>query len=651
MKYRKILSIALLSFALSGCEDFLTVDSPSSFDASYVFTNAADAEKMIMGVYSLFAQDTYTSRMSNTWMQNTDVEVMAPGASPDGSRRDIWSLQGGLLTNFGDIYKCWQDNYLAIDRANQCIEGILKSDVVNTQDMQNLLGEAYCLRAYRYFLLCNFWGDVPYFREAAKAGMELDIPKTDKHFIYSGMIQDLINCEGQMYFADQMTAGIERMNREFALGFIARLSLFRAGYGMTKEGVMKRAEDYLDMNDPGLAVTYTLDGVTKTARTSDEYYQLAKDYCLRLIALKGRELNPDFGQIFKNQCTWTKPVNDEMLFEIGFGNVNGGGDVGWCVGTTVTSSSKGSTTIQVGLAANYYYLFDPRDKRLPVTISAIEYTSDTNQKPVGPVSLGSGKWNRLWLTSNPGSLSSKGTGINWPILRYSDILLMLAEAENQLNGPSDLACGMLAKVRSRAFDAAYHDEMVSQYIASLADKQSFFEAIVKERALEFGGECMRKFDLIRWNNYGKKIIEAKQFLNNVGKAANDLDLENPEVAPFANYARRLYYQRKDGTVIFMNTHYNPEIIPEETVGDEELEKYPDKYAYINWSSALYKKITDKVTGIVTYEPSDFTVRSWRGYTDPTGVAAVPYLLPISSQTVATSIYLNNDGYGHQLTTN
>jgi starch-binding outer membrane protein, SusD/RagB family len=95
--------------------------------------------------------------------------------------------------------------------------------------MKMLLGEAYCLRAYRYFLLCNFWGDVPYFTQAAKAGMQLDVPKTDKNIIYSGCTQDLVDCEEDMYFADEFADGIERMNREFAIGMIARLALFRAG--------------------------------------------------------------------------------------------------------------------------------------------------------------------------------------------------------------------------------------------------------------------------------------------------------------------------------------------------------------------------------------------------------------------------------------
>lgn len=649
MKKYKILIISCFLASLFSCDDFLNVETPSSFDADYVFSNSDDAKKAVLGVYALFSQDTYTSRMSNVWMQNTDVEVTAPGSASDGSRRDIWSLEASGLTGFSDIYKAWQDNYLAIDRANQCIEGIQKSGAANEPEMKMLLGESYCLRAYRYFLLCNFWGDVPYFRESAKAGMEFDIPKVDKNIIYSGMMQDLVNIEEDMYFADAYGDGIERMNREFALGMIARLAMFRAGYGMTKEGVMKRADDYLDVTgDENLAVKYIVNGSEKVARTSQEYYQLAKDYCQKLISLKDRTLNPDFAGIFRNQCEWKKTVNDDILYEVAFGNTNGGGDVGWCIGVTVSSSSKGSTTIQVGLSPTYYFSFDQKDTRRDATISKISYASDTEQKVAGPTSLSVGKWNRLWMTYDSGSGSSKSTGINWPLMRYSDVLLMLAEADNEINGsPTTLAKEMLSRVRKRAFPAEVHNEKITAYINKLTSKEDFFNAIVNERAWEFGGECLRKFDLIRWNKYGEKIVETKKMLDNIGKAAYQLDLTNPEVLQYANYAPVLYYQKKGGKITFLNDFYSSDVIPDKIVPAEDLEKPENEgaYASLNWAKDLYKKVENKDTKEVTYESADYTTRCWRGYKDASGLSAVPYLVPISTQTIETSVHLNNDGYG------
>ncbi len=629
---------------LSSCDDFLDTSSLSNFDSKYVFSNAEDSKRAVLGVYALFTQDSYTSRMSNVWMQNTDVEVMAPGPMADGSRRDIWTLQGGLLTGFGDIKTAWDHNFLAIDRANQCIEGIKGSPVANTKEMKMLLGESYCLRAYRYFLLCNFWGDVPYFTEAAKAEMQLDVPKTDKNIIYSGLIQDLINVEEDMFFADQFSDGIERMNREFALGFITRLAMFRAGFGMTADGRMQRADDYLNVaSNDSLAVTYTYKGVSKTARTYTEYYQLAKDYAEKLIELKGRELT-DYAKVFMNQNRWERPVNDDMLYEVAFGSTNSGGDVGWCVGVPVTGGTFGTTTIQVSYSPTYYFSFDENDKRRDVCISRVGFSSDTEQNVLGVTGLAAGKWNRLLLKTSQGATSSKGTGINWPVLRYADVLLMLAEAENELNGPTALAKQMLAKVRARAFDPAHHGTKVDAYIAGIGSKDAMFNAIVDERAWEFGGEGLRRFDLVRWNLYGKKIVETKNKINNMGKAAHGLELDNPDVAQFASIARKIYFVREStGKIKFLNYYTEPTQVE---IDNWTLTHGP--VSSVNWGSNLYKKVTS-TDGVVTYEPADYTVRCWRGYLDPTGVTPVPYLIPINTQTVAASKFLTNQGYGLVLT--
>src|ERR1035437_8024958 len=142
MKMKKYYSILIITITvvmlISSCKKFLAPDSMSTFTESYVFSSVGDAKKMVLGVYALFAQDLYTSRMSSVFMQNTDIEASARGVAPDGSRRDVWALQGGLLVSFGDINTMWQHNYLAIDRANQCIEGIQKSGLANNQDMKML---------------------------------------------------------------------------------------------------------------------------------------------------------------------------------------------------------------------------------------------------------------------------------------------------------------------------------------------------------------------------------------------------------------------------------------------------------------------------------------------------------------------------------
>lgn len=658
MKLNKyILATMVGAVTLTSCDDFLEVDSPSQFDSNYVFATETDALKVLLGAYSEFNQDPYSSRMANVWAQNTDVECIAPGDKPDGSRRDVWSLQGGLLENFGDVKKAWDSNYLAIDRANQVIEGLAGN---SDPKMKALLGEAYCLRAYRYWMLCNIWGDVPYFAESAKAGMELDLPKTDKNIIFTKEIQALIDHEADMAFSDVHAAGVERMNRDFAIGLIARLSMFRAGYGMTADGTMKKADDYLDVTSPDLTVTYTIDGVEKKASTSQDYYQLAKDYCQKLISLKDRSLNPDFKQLFKNQCEFKPVPGGEILYEVA--HVAGqGGDVCWCIGQTVTGGSKGKTTIQVNLSPAYYCSFDDKDVRRDVTCTFVKYSNDNYQEVDAITSMSVGKWSRMMMTSDPGAESSKGTGVNWPLMRYSDVLLMLAEAENELNGPSELAKSMLKRVRERAFAVEDHAEKVDGYVNTLSSKDAFFDAIVDERAWEFGGEALRKYDLVRWNIYGQKIIETKEILTQMGRSSVEEFQGEAGVQPYLNLARKLYYTREGGLISFLNVKYalSPEEEPTETISSKDLDKEENKgkYATSNFTSSLIKAITaidpdtkeEYKTG--EYEPATYIQNCYRGYTDVTGKSAVPYLLPIGAETVANSAVLNNDGYGHVRTSN
>jgi hypothetical protein len=681
-----ILIVTLGIFALSSCNDFLNVSSLSLADTKFVFSTTEDAQKVLTGVYVKFCEDPYTSRMSNAWMQNTDVECFNPAAGiPSGSyRTDLFGLQSSADVSFSDVYNGWNNNYQAIDRANQVIDGIKSSAISNNPEMQQMLGEAYCLKAYRYWMLCNFWGDVPYFDIPAKFGDELDKPKSDKNIVYSKCLQDLVNIEGKMKFSDINTGGIERMNRDFALGLIARIALFRAGYGMTADGTMKRADDYLDVaTNSDLAVSYTdNDGIVQKATTYTDYYKMAKNYAQKLINLKPRALRSDFVSIFKDECQYTVTNNDEVLYEVAF-TVSQGGDVGWVIGVANTgTNANGNTTDQVGLSPLYYMSFADNDVRRDATCARYSNVNDTVAACSNVTNLFAGKWNRAWATKALGSGSSKGTGINWPLMRYSDVLLMLSEAENELNGPTDIAKSALKAVRERAFaNSPTYSKDVTNYVDSVsASKDQFFKAIVNERAWEFGGECLRKFDLVRWNNYGEIVNKAVVDLNNWAISTDTLLMKtvqstHPDAQKFNNWADNLYYTKSGNKLFWANNKYKV----------TDLTTVAGKYK-VSWGAYLLKKVTTytyngvtytaiikttnadgtltytldgtvkvtiastDVTGIqkvVSYQASDLATRLYHGYTGSTGIGigSVPYLMPIGTLTLSSSAVLNNNGYG------
>lgn len=711
MKSIKYISLAALGIlSLSSCNDFLDTTSPSQQDATFVFSNTEDATKMINGVYVEFCQDQFTSRMSNCWMQNTDVEAMVPSAGRPSSahRSDIWGLQAAADEGFADIYKAWNSNLLAIDRANQVIQGINESAIKDNAEIRQILGEAVCLKAYRYLLMCNFFGDVPFYNDMAVSGDVLDKPREDKFRIYSQLLQQLADVEPNMKFSDANTGGIERMPRDYAIGLIAKIALFRAGYGKTVNNEVKRADDYLDVaNDASLACTYTnLAGQSVTARTHTDYVQMAKDYCQKLIQLKPRPLRADFNEIFLDENQYNVKNNDEVLYEVAFVESRGG-DVGWCIGVTNTGScAKGTTTNQVGMIPTYYMSFGDNDARRDVTCSWWAHNNDTITVASSSFGMNVGKWDRALSTHDLGSGSSKGTGINWPLMRYSEVLLMLAEAENELNGPTSLAKEQLRTVRARAFaQSADYNHDVTAYVDSVAgSKDDFFNAIVDERAWEFGGECIRRFDLIRWDLYGKKINETIKEMQDWGISTNE-DLmadptilaKYPDAAKYLNWADRLYYKITNSghtnvksSIVWLNQKYK---VAEEDVmsagfdidqrsnwGSQLLGK-TDTYLYNGKEYTACTKTTNNATGLVTYtlsgnnndkitfdvgiddvsgvqrksvyRESDQVQRLYRGYTGGTtdgfGTGVVPYLFPIGTTTINSSGVLSNDGYGFSQT--
>jgi len=600
--------LVIVSLLAVSCKKILQPDTPSTFTQQYIFGNETDAAKAVNSVYALFNQDAFTSRVSNAFAPNTDVEAGGVAAAPDNSRRDIWSYEATPAN--GDLLTVWNNAYNAINRANECIEGIESSSIGNNPGMKQLKGEVLALRAYWYYLLMNNWGDVPFKITPTKAGDEFYLPRTGRDTILSHLIHDLVVIEPDMQWADQLDFGIERIGREFVMGMIARLSLMRGGYWLYPDLSMKRKDDYM------------------------KYYDTANMYCKKLVSLKPHQLS-SFSSVFMHENKYEKPVNDDVIYEVAF--QPGFGDVGWNIGVRVDGGTHpyGAAGVSMYLTATYYHSFDTTDTRLPVTCSIIYYDKNLQQQPTGPTSISFGKWNRILVPTPLGSASAKGTGINFPLLRYSDVLLMLAESENEIAGPDATAQDALKKVRQRAFPSTLWADKVDAYVASVsADKNTFFDAIVNERAWEFGGECTRRFDLERWNLFGKKVAETRNTLIEMGEDAIS------GTGAYSNLPDYQYYKIDSAsrTINFLNRYTRPAVVPPvvnvPTKGDN-----PDGYLRVNWLRALYNTTTQA--------PADYILRNWRGYKDNSGTTPLRYILPIHSSVVSSSLgVLNNDGYGY-----
>ena len=670
--------VLAMGAAVTSCEDILDTENLSSDNLENVLSNSTDARKMVNHVYAYFCEDTYTSRMSTNWMQNTDVEIASinMNQTTGNDRRSVWCLNPSY---FSDIRNAWDHNYAAIDFANQIIKGLEAQPLFQqgNEDYTQIYGEAKCLRAYRYFLLCNFWADVPFATEPTTHDNRNDGGRVDKNIIYSYLIQDLINCEEGMQWGEKIST--EYMNREFALGFIAKLAMFRAGYSMQADGTMDRCR-ISDQIEP--VVYKDENGVEKTAQSNDDFYAVAQAYARKLINLKGRALSTNYKGIFDAQINDCSAANGDVLYEVAY-VPNSGGDIGWCHGLSVVKSSKGSGTTYTNMAAPYAVSFDSEDQRFPVTCAMYRWDDDNIQTAKNGWAIEPAKWCRMDLSNS--TIESKGTGINDPLLRYSDVLLLLAEADNEINnGPTAEAKEMLRTVRARAFaKSSKAAEKVDAYVNALGSYDAFKDAIRKERAWEFGGERLRKFDLIRWNYYADAIVNTLEGMRDM--AVNSLQLEKSgdhfvqrkdQIEVQDNgVASKLYYQVKNGRVEFLNNIW--------TLVDDSDEPYASAKSFastdvknnftsddvyrVNFAEqfgATIKDATGKVDqvdeeGNKLYTLTEGTLACFYGFTTklhgtwktgtedltPLRGKPVPYVLPIPNDRIITSNgALDNNGY-------
>jgi hypothetical protein len=161
---------------------------------------------------------------------------------------------------------------------------------------------------------------------------------------------------------------------------------------------------------------------------------------------------------------------------------------------------------------------------------------------------------------------------------------MFAEAENALNGPTADAKDALKQVRRRAFPVEMHLDKVDGFVDALGSAEDFFQAIVDERALELGGESVRKYDLIRWNLLYEKIIDARELNRKIVYGE----------APYDDLPQYIYYQFSESDPEDLNFET---LNLDEALGDINLPDFDrvewlsgrseeDKQNFIDWLNLM-----------------------------------------------------------------
>jgi hypothetical protein len=269
-----------------------------------------------------------------------------------------------------------------------------------------------------------------------------------------------------------------------------------------------------------------------------QFYQIAKDEANDIINSGQHSLNPSFKALWKDQvCAHAvADPNGELMFQASAFGLSGAEDtkIGYYNGPRVNGNGNSS----INPLPSYLYLFDSTDTRRDVTIAPYNVNADGVTKTAQAITaLNDGKYRRDWATNPVTDPSNKVQylGLKWQILRYSDVLLMFAEAENELNGPTPAAYNAINMVRRRGYGKPINSPDATVDIPTGLSKDEFFKYIVRERSLELGGEGVRKYDLIRWNLLGTAIAESKA--NMTKMSTNTAMVDYSYQAPLPTYSK------------------------------------------------------------------------------------------------------------------
>jgi starch-binding outer membrane protein, SusD/RagB family len=689
-----IIIFALFTIANISCKkNFLDVQSPSSVDQDFVFSSAGETQKVLAGCYEIWRG------ANNALFYDLDEVGSDAEGHPESYDAQTRHIPEGLYAtdlsiNFADAVGAWSNWYILANRANIIMEAIeVKKDYQDAvaankpNDWTQLYGEAAAFRAFTYFNLVRYFGDVPYHQKSSLVALSDSNVLISRDIIYDGEINNLIKAEPLMYRLGEGGINAEKFSRTFVQGLIGKIALYAGGFSLRRTDFNYGSVQFDQLG--------TVQWNAKYVRLTDykKYYEIAKTYlkaCVensgaaRLVITdeRGTGYNNPFQRNFQyNMDLVTSP---ESLFEIGetqgqfserpyaFGRPSGGGG-----SNAFPCKSYGQSRMY---PVFYYGDFDPKDLRRDVTVTVTANSGTCTEKLISFVpgsrdqgGLPNNKWDESRM-SKPYTASQRQSGVNWPMMRMADVILMLAEVYAEL-GDEGSAKVELQKVRSRAFAQADQADKVTTYISSLSGS-TLKEAIQQERKLELAGEGYRRYDLIRTGKLPEKI-----------KAVRDA-----QKAMVAGLKSKGYYTFPNGNTISsfiyvkavnVSTLGMTKMLTTQNTVAETDATYPVRFPSWRgncdlWTAngyttsagnrnlaiqGLFRYIdpngteaaalvaqgyvkTAWASNIITYE-DQYTNSIFKGYSDAYATAGVPprYLLPLSAETISKSNGLIKNGYG------
>ncbi len=447
---------------LVGCAD-LDQASISSIDKDNFYQSKEDIETAINGIYQAFTIDGFYGMYNNQSIYFNDLQSDYVKAGAQTNSAHIRELSNFAIqpTNLFVGY-AWKEHYIAINRANVVIEKVASASFLDDQQRQNYTNEARFLRGLMYFNLVRYFGGVPIILHDGEGE---GAPRNSIDEVYHQIVEDFTAAESLP--SDYTTFD----GKASSLAASALLSKVYLVWAQTSS-----PEGQSDQRD---------------------FYQKSISYADKVINSGKYKLLDKF----IDNWSVDKKNGAEHIFTVEHDRTINGNVTGHCSFATNWSDSE---PVLLATSDKYYEQTDPKDQRRDGSWAKRIYNPNTGTDFVFTIPRFRKYIDSLNYANPASSGNAAGQSTNTVIIRYAEVLLIKAEAENELNGPTDAAYDAINQVRRRAYWSPYLNIQNtpsdgSDLELSGLTQEEFRERLREERRLEFVLEGQRWFDLIRWH--------------------------------------------------------------------------------------------------------------------------------------------------------
>lgn len=453
-------------FTFSSCEEALDESPETSFEEEQLFETEAGVELVVNGLYQSFADPGY----HGSSMHGLIMPISGKFWSGQGASEDATSLN--CLPNNTWIERLWPQMYTTVNVSNYLIKNleVERSDLANRDTS---LGQAYFFRAATYFDLVRFFGDVP-LRLEPSTNETLHAPRAPKTEVYAQIISDFEKAKELLPdFGEYLS---ERPVKYAANAYLAKVYMQMAGE---------------ENGDPSLWIN-------------------AKNEALEVLGKY--TLTPTYAELFDE----TNENTSEAIFEIQYGP-NGAVRNSDVIRFYVPKDSKfvPDNVVTFGRVRPNKETFDdhfeqyPEDPRIDATFVFNEYEkNDGSIRTIYPVRTNGNDGYAVLRKYFDSDFGGSATSRNFIKLRYADVLLMLAEIENELSGPGS-AYQYVNQVLTRARTLADGTMATEPADWDGMSQDEFRTRILKERQYELMGEGHSWFDTRRrgYQYFLEEVVE------------------------------------------------------------------------------------------------------------------------------------------------